>query len=75
MQFIGSCCVSLCQMRSLLLFQPQENTLGQKFVVDAVLWADIAKSGRTDSLEDTLDYRKVYRCVPCSVCCSSCCVS
>jgi dihydroneopterin aldolase len=40
----------------------QENTLGQKFVVDAVLWADIAKSGRTDSLDDTLDYRKVYRC-------------
>ncbi|WIA29774.1 hypothetical protein OEZ86_012248 [Tetradesmus obliquus] len=39
---------------------PEENTLGQKFVVDAVLWADIAKSGRTDSLEDTLDYRKVY---------------
>jgi dihydroneopterin aldolase len=40
----------------------QENTLGQKFVVDAVLWADIAKSGRTDHLDDTLDYRKVYRC-------------
>jgi dihydroneopterin aldolase len=44
-----------------ILHQQQENTLGQKFVVDAVLWADIAKSGHTDSLEDTLDYRKVYR--------------
>ncbi|KAF6256405.1 hypothetical protein COO60DRAFT_1529536 [Scenedesmus sp. NREL 46B-D3] len=40
--------------------QQLENTLGQKFVVDAVLWADIAKSGRTDRLDDTLDYRKIF---------------
>jgi hypothetical protein len=49
-------------MRCICLPPLQENTLGQKFVVDAVLWANIAKSGRTDHLDDTLDYRKVYRC-------------
>jgi dihydroneopterin aldolase len=39
----------------------QENVLGQKFVVDATLWADLAAAGRSDSLQDTIDYSKAYR--------------
>ncbi len=40
---------------------PQENVLGQKFVVDATLWADLAAAGRSDNLQDTIDYRQAYR--------------
>lgn len=39
----------------------QENVLGQKFLVDATLWADLAAAGRTDDLQDTIDYSKAYR--------------
>lgn len=39
----------------------QENVLGQKFVVDATLWADLAAAGRSDQLQDTIDYSKAYR--------------
>ncbi|KAF8066201.1 FOLB1 [Scenedesmus sp. PABB004] len=38
----------------------EENALGQKFVVDATLWADLAAAGRSDQLQDTLDYAAVY---------------
>lgn len=34
--------------------------LGQKFVVDATLWADLAAAGRSDNLQDTIDYSKAY---------------
>lgn len=40
---------------------PEENVLGQKFVVDAEVWADLARAGQTDHLEDTIDYTKVYK--------------
>lgn len=39
---------------------PEENVLGQKFVVDATLWADLAAAGRSDNLQDTIDYSKAY---------------
>lgn len=29
---------------------------GQEFVVDLVVWADLAKAGRSDALADTVDY-------------------
>jgi dihydroneopterin aldolase len=35
--------------------------LGQKFIVDATLWADLAAAGSSDRLEDTIDYSKAYR--------------
>lgn len=39
---------------------PHEAKLGGRFFVDAVLVADLAKPGRSDRLEDTVNYEKVY---------------
>lgn len=35
---------------------PEEQILGQWFEVDLTLWLDLAKSGQSDRLSDTLDY-------------------
>eukprot|EP00878_Enallax_costatus_P013952 GHUV01014591.1.p1 GENE.GHUV01014591.1~~GHUV01014591.1.p1 ORF type:complete len:158 (+),score=28.80 GHUV01014591.1:107-580(+) len=40
---------------------PEENALGQKFVVDATLWTDLRRAGQSDQLQDTLDYARVYK--------------
>ena len=40
-------------------FLPEEQSLGQWFEVDLGLWMDLAKAGRSDRIEDTLDYRQV----------------
>jgi dihydroneopterin aldolase/2-amino-4-hydroxy-6-hydroxymethyldihydropteridine diphosphokinase len=37
----------------------EENTLGQKFLVSAVLYTDTRKAGHTDSLEDSINYGDV----------------
>lgn len=34
--------------------------LGQNFVVDATLTADLKKAGQTDNLDDTVNYAAVY---------------
>ncbi len=39
-------------------FLPEEQVLGQWFEVDLTLWLDLSKSGQSDRLEDTLDYRQ-----------------
>lgn len=38
---------------------PEENTLGQKFLVSAVLYTDIHAAGISDKLEKSIDYGKV----------------
>ena len=38
----------------------EEATLGQRFLIDLVLWLDIAEAARTDDLNTTVDYAKVY---------------
>ena len=40
---------------------PAEKELGQRFVVDLDIFTDLAKAGRTDDLDDTVDYSEVYR--------------
>ncbi|HWI65881.1 MAG TPA: dihydroneopterin aldolase [Symbiobacteriaceae bacterium] len=42
---------------------PEETRLGQTFLVDVELYADLQQAGRTDSLEFTVDYGKVYLAV------------
>lgn len=37
-----------------------ERTEGQEFVVDVELEGDLAGAGRTDALEQTIDYRQAY---------------
>ncbi len=39
---------------------PEENTLGQRFVIDLVLTLDIAEAAATDDLNKTVDYTRVY---------------
>ena len=39
---------------------PEENTLGQRFVIDLVLTLDIAEAAVTDHLNATVDYTQVY---------------
>ncbi len=38
---------------------PEENTLGQKFIISAVLYTDIRKAGKTDELEYSTHYGEV----------------
>jgi len=38
----------------------QENRLGQKFVVDATLLADLSHAGKSDDLRRTVNYAQVY---------------
>lgn len=39
---------------------PEENKLGQRFIVDAALYLPLKKAGETDNLSDTADYGAVY---------------
>jgi 7,8-dihydroneopterin aldolase/epimerase/oxygenase len=38
----------------------EENTLGQRFLVDLTLTLDISEAARTDRLEATVDYVQIY---------------
>ncbi|HXC01986.1 MAG TPA: dihydroneopterin aldolase [Opitutaceae bacterium] len=38
----------------------EENSLGQRFMIDLVMTLDIAEATRTDNLQSTVDYVKVY---------------
>ncbi len=40
---------------------PAEKELGQRFIVDLDIFCDLATAGRTDNLDDTVDYSEVYR--------------
>ncbi len=40
---------------------PEENTLGQKFLVDAVLYTDTRQAGLSDELSDSVSYGEVGR--------------
>lgn len=39
---------------------PEENKLGQRFRVDVILETDLKQAGKTDELDDTVNYAKVY---------------
>ena len=42
---------------------PEERELGQPFVVDLEVEADLSAAGRSDSLDDTVNYAAMYRAV------------
>jgi len=44
-------------------FLPEEQVLGQWFEVDLTLWLDLSKSGASDRIDDTLDYRNAIETV------------
>ncbi len=43
--------------------QEEERRLGQRFVVDVELVTDTRKAGKSDRLEDTLDYGEAFKAV------------
>ena len=49
----------------------QENLLGQKFIVDATLFVDLVKPGKSDNVHDTVSYADVYRQVSVYSCLSA----
>jgi 7,8-dihydroneopterin aldolase/epimerase/oxygenase len=42
---------------------PEEQTLGQWFEVDLTLWLDLSEAGRSDRLQDTLNYCDIIEIV------------
>jgi dihydroneopterin aldolase len=44
-------------------FLPEERTLGQWFEVDLTLWVNLQPSGKSDDLNDTVDYRNTIAMV------------
>ena len=42
---------------------PQEQRVGNQFVVELTFWADVAGSIRSDELEETISYADVYEVV------------
>lgn len=39
---------------------PEENKLGQRFVVDVDLFVDLKRAGKTDHMDDSIHYGQVY---------------
>ena len=44
-------------------YLPEEQTLGQWFEVDLILWLDLTPAALTDEIEDTFDYREAIATV------------
>src|SRR5699024_11183385 len=42
---------------------PEENKLGQIFVVHATLFTSLEKAGRTDRMEDSIHYGEVFEAI------------
>lgn len=42
---------------------PEENRLGQRFYVDLELYLDLEPAGKSDRMEDSIDYGHVYEIV------------
>ena len=40
---------------------PEENKLGQRFIVDMHIEADLREAGRTDDLSKTINYAEIYQ--------------
>ncbi len=40
---------------------PEETRLGQRFVVNLTVETDLSKAGRSDSLEDSINYADLYQ--------------
>lgn len=40
---------------------PEENKLGQRFIVDIELYLDLGPAGKSDNLQQTINYAEVYQ--------------
>lgn len=39
---------------------PEENKLGQRYIVHLTLDMDLSRAGKTDNMKDSVDYGKIY---------------
>ena len=44
-------------------YLPEERVLGQWFEVDLTIWVDLDPAGKSDNIEDTVDYREAIALV------------
>jgi len=44
-------------------YLPEEQVLGQWFEVEVTLWLDLSMAGKSDAIEDTIDYRNIISTV------------
>lgn len=42
---------------------PEEQVLGQKFLIDVDIFFDLSKAGNSDQVEDTIHYGEVYEVI------------
>ena len=42
---------------------PEENRLGQQYIVDLIVQLDLGKAGRSDDLNETINYPDIYHTV------------
>ncbi|HLR02666.1 MAG TPA: dihydroneopterin aldolase [Virgibacillus sp.] len=42
---------------------PEENKLGQRFYTDVTLYTDLTTAGKTDDMNDSIDYGDIYETV------------
>ena len=42
---------------------PEEQVLGQRFLIDMDLFSDLSKAGASDQVEDTVHYGEVYQVI------------
>lgn len=42
---------------------PEEQVLGQRFLIDMDLFSDLSKAGSSDQVEDTVHYGEVYQVI------------
>ena len=42
---------------------PEEREKGQRFVVDAELFLELRQAGKSDALQDTVNYAEVFECI------------
>jgi dihydroneopterin aldolase len=40
---------------------PEENRLGQRFIIDLTVAVDLRKAGKSDQLEDSVNYAELYQ--------------
>ncbi|AGX02129.1 MULTISPECIES: dihydroneopterin aldolase [Bacillaceae] len=40
---------------------PEETKLGQRFAVDVIVETDLEKAGKSDNLEDSINYGEIYQ--------------
>ena len=42
---------------------PEENKLGQRFIVDLMVPVDLKRAGETDELEYSVNYGELFQCL------------